>query len=110
MSLVSQGNHPSENKELHLRPYFLPKLETWYVGLICTTYLALVFFLGVRPFSPSPLKTPLPMIGIWCVIIFAGTNFWLHNIHSLREPSLSPPEAPHKLLEYREKEWLRPWR
>jgi hypothetical protein len=28
MSLVSQGNHPSENKELHLRPYFLPKLET----------------------------------------------------------------------------------
>ena len=104
---MSQGDHPSKNKELHLRPYFIPKLKMWYVGLICTTYLVLVFFLGVRPFSPSPLKTPLPMIGIWCVIIFAGTNFWLHNIHSLREPSLSPPEAPHKLLEYREKECLR---
>ena len=107
MSLVSQGEDPSKNKELYLRPYFIPKLKTWYVGLICTTYLVLVFFLGVRPFSPSPLKSPLPMIGIWCVIIFAGTNFWLDSIHSLREPSLSPPEAPHKLLEYREKECLR---
>ena len=64
-------------------------------------------FLGVCPLSPSPLKTPLPMIEIRCVMIFAGINFWFNNIHSLREPSLSPPKNPHKPLDYRDKEWLR---
>jgi hypothetical protein len=28
MSLVSQGEDPSKNKELYLRPYFIPKLKT----------------------------------------------------------------------------------
>ena len=67
-------------------------------------------FLGVCPLSPSPLKTPLPMIEIRCVMIFAGINFWFNNIHSLREPSLSPPKNPHKPLDYRDKEWRGPWR
>lgn len=73
-------------------------------SLVPHTIALVIIFLGVSPFSPSPLNILFPMTDLWSFMAFRRTNFWLNNIDDIGMPSLLVPWAPYKLVDYKKKE------